>query len=174
MPSANPSIYDVISSNVELKLHQSFINARYIFQFLSNQGWSDNAIFAILGNMETESWINPGKWEANPSTPPGGFGLVQWTPATKYTNWLAPSQVADNIDNQLNRILWEVANGTVQWVESMHSPSMSFSAFTTSTQTPETLAEYFLRCYEMPANPAAEVAIRKNNAVKWHALFDNL
>lgn len=173
VPSANPTSSDIICSNAELPLHQSLINARYIFQYLSNQGWSNNAIYAILGNMETESWINPGKWEYDPQTPPGGFGLVQWTPATKYTNWLSPQQNPNDINNQLNRILWEVVNGG-QWDEDGHSPSMTFSEFTVSNNTPESLAEYFLKCYEMPPNATLEVPIRKNNASKWHTVFDNL
>lgn len=42
----------------------------------------------MLGNMETESTINPGIWQSlNSGNASGGFGLTQWTPATKYINW---------------------------------------------------------------------------------------
>ena len=41
------------------------------------------------GNMEAESGITPGKWEV-PEEDSKGFGLVQWTPATKFIDELKP------------------------------------------------------------------------------------
>ena len=37
------------------------INAIYIWTSLQNDGWSLNAVSAMLGNMESESSINPRK-----------------------------------------------------------------------------------------------------------------
>ena len=34
-------------------------NAEYLWASLSNQGWTLNAVSAILGNMQSESSINP-------------------------------------------------------------------------------------------------------------------
>lgn len=171
VPANIPTYFDVISNNQALTQHQSLVNARYIFQYLRNQGWSLNSIYGMLGNMEHESYINPGKLENNPSTPPGGFGLVQWTPATNYTSWLPQDANPGDINNQLSRILYEV-NNNLQWISTLHSPTMSFSQFTHSTNSPENLAEYFCRCYERPGEMAACIVKRRGNANKWATLLD--
>lgn len=63
-------------------------NALEVYRYFAENGWSLNAIGGILGNMEKESNINPGLWQSlNEGNYSGGFGLVQWTPATNYTNW---------------------------------------------------------------------------------------
>lgn len=167
-----PTKSKVLSSNSSLKQYQQLINARYIHNYLKNNGWSNNAIYAVLGNMEAESYINPGKWESTDDTSKG-YGLVQWTPATEYTNWLSSNEDQSDIDNQLDRILYEVKN-KLQWISSKHSPAMSFSSFTTSTKSCSILAEYFVRCYERPDSVDSKVASRQSNATKWSTLIGYL
>lgn len=78
------------------------------------------------------------------------IGLVQWTPYTKYTNWILPSDPS-TMDNNLSRILYEVANN-LQWIATSQY-NYSFSDFTQSTDTPYNLALAFLANYERPADP---------------------
>lgn len=52
------------SSNA-LTMEQMKINANYIYSYLSNKGWTKNAIAGILGNMQSESSINPGRWQSD-------------------------------------------------------------------------------------------------------------
>lgn len=49
---------DFNSSNA-LNDEQMKINATYIYKALTEKGWSLNAIAGILGNMQSESSINP-------------------------------------------------------------------------------------------------------------------
>ena len=49
------------SSSEALTLTQMQINAEYIYRALTAQGWTLNAIAGILGNMQSESSINPRK-----------------------------------------------------------------------------------------------------------------
>ena len=71
-----------ISGNRYLSLSEMQNNVDIIHYFFRSAGWTDNAIAAMLGNMQSESTINPGIWEGlDPYA--GGYGLVQWTP---YTN----------------------------------------------------------------------------------------
>ena len=64
-------------------------NAEIIKTYFSGKGWTINAISAIVGNMFAESGINPGRWENDDvGNLSGGFGLVQWTPATRIRNWI--------------------------------------------------------------------------------------
>ena len=76
-------------------------------------------------------------------------GLVQWTPYTKYTTWVTGDP--STMDNNLSRILYEVANN-LQWIATTQY-NYSFSDFTQSTDTPYNLAMAFLANYERPADP---------------------
>ena len=139
-----------ISANRFLSLEEMKINAAEITSFLRLAGWTDNAIAGTLGNMQTESTINPGIWQNldawNTSL---GFGLVQWTPATKYLDWASAEGLQyDALTSNLQRILYEVQQN-IQWIH----PTMTFSEFTQSTLPPYDLAVLFLNHYERPANP---------------------
>lgn len=75
-------------SNNYLTESQMQGNALEVYNFFSARGWTLNAIAGMLGNMERESNINPGLWQSlNYGNYSGGYGLVQWTPATNYTDW---------------------------------------------------------------------------------------
>lgn len=141
----------VYSKNAYLTLEEMTVNAEYILSYLLSRGWTKNAICGMLGNMQSESTINPGIWqnldEGNTSL---GFGLVQWTPATKYLNWADRNGLKrDDITSQLKRILWEVENNE-QWI---NVRNMTFKEFTKSTKSAYDLAMVFIASYERPANP---------------------
>lgn len=157
------------SSNSYLTLEQMTVNAQYILDYLISQGWTKNAICGMLGNMQTESTINPGIWEGLDNTSPSnGFGLVQWTPSTNYTDWAdANGYTHDSMDGQLQHILYEKANG-LQWISTASYP-MTFSQFALSTDTPENLAYAFLYDYERPAS--LDQPDRQTQARYW---YDNL
>ena len=40
-------------------MEQMEVNARYIWAYLQMQGWTLNAVAGVLGNMQSESAINP-------------------------------------------------------------------------------------------------------------------
>lgn len=159
----------VIVSNQYLSLEEMTINAEYIVSHLMSRGWSKNAVAGMLGNMQTESTINSGLWqnrdEGNLSL---GFGLVQWTPATKYIDWANENGYAiDDIDGQLERLEYEIQN-KLQWIPTTNYP-LSFASFKVSTETPEYLAQAFLKNYERPKNQ--NQPLRSTQARYW---FDNL
>jgi hypothetical protein len=139
------------------------VNAQYIVNYLLPKGWTMNAICGMLGNMQTESTINPAIWQGlNSGNTSGGFGLVQWTPATKYIDWCNSNNLDyTQMDSNLKRILWEVQNNQ-QWINS----SMTFAEFTQSTDTAYNLAMLFLSSYERPANP--DQPKRGDQATYWY------
>ena len=152
-------------SSTSLKQSQMEVNAKYIYSYLSSEGWTLNAIAGILGNMQSESSINPGRWESdrvggNPDS--HGYGLVQWTPYTKYTNWVSGDP--STMDNNISRILYEVDNN-IQWIATSHY-NYSFKSFTKSTDSPYNLALAFLANYERPSDPVQPE--RGNQAEKWY------
>lgn len=153
------------SSNA-LDMDQMKLNAYYIYDYLRNKSFTKNAICGMLGNMQTESTINPGRWQGDRvgGEPSGhGYGLVQWTPYTKYTNWIGVNNHPEDMNHNLERICYEVDQG-IQWIAT-NTYNFSFYNFTRSTETPEYLALAFLACYERPADP--NQPIRATQARFW-------
>jgi len=129
-------------------------NAEYIARFFFGNGWTQSAVAAILGNMESESTINPAIYEdLDDTSTSNGFGLVQWTPNTKYKEWADANGYGGNyadINGQLARILYELENG-LQWIPTDAYP-LTFADFAVSNASPEELAQAFLYNYERPAS----------------------
>lgn len=148
-------------------------NAEIIASVFLANGWSINAVAAMLGNMESESTINPAIYEGlDDTSTTNGFGLVQWTPNTKYKTWADENGITDYTDifGQTRRIRYEVENG-LQWIETEAYP-LSFKAFTTSNLTPEYLAQAFLYNYERPAS--LDQPNRSTQAREWFNFIVNL
>lgn len=149
-------------------------NADIIASYLNSIGWTINAIAATLGNMEAESYINPGQWEhsypVEQIPAQGGFGLVQWTPWTKYTNW-AGSDWKTNYNKQLYRLKYELDNG-LQWITTTAYP-LTFVQYTHATDDVANvrwLAMCFFKNYERGVG--GEEA-RMSNAEYWYSYLQN-
>lgn len=127
-------------------------NAREIWGYFQQRGWTLESVSGMLGNIHYESGINPAQWQTghtieDPAYPNDtGYGLVQWTPWQKYANW-AGDDWRTNYNRELTRIQWELENNE-QWISVSSYGSMTFQQFTQSTQTPEYLAEVFEYSYE--------------------------
>lgn len=147
-------------------------NAIYICLYFKDHGWTLNAIAGILGNMEAESTLNPGRWQSDDvGNTSGGYGLVQWTPATKYFEWCTSNNLSDpsEMDNNLDRIIYELENG-IQWIATSEY-SLSFEEFSKSTESAEYLASAFLKCYERAGVEVEET--RRTNAQKWYEQLED-
>ena len=168
-----------ISENRFLSLEEMKVNAEIIYDYFILRTWTPNAICAMLGNMQTESTINPGIWESLTDNPESylnehgrypGYGLVQWTPFTKYTDWCksqVPILAYGDIISQLKRIEYEITNG-LQWISTSEYP-LSFKEFVVSKETPEYLAQAFLKNYERPADQNQPA--RSTQARYWYNLL---
>ncbi len=166
-----------ISGNRFLNQSEQENNALLITNYGYAHGWTKNAISAILGNMQAESSINPGIWEGlNPYT--GGYGLVQWTPYTKYSQWATDNgyQWQDNGLAELERISYEAVNG-LQWFYNAEvgiAPPISFQQFLHSTLPVNDLSNYWLWFYEHPADPyAGTQAYRQGLSNAWYNFIPN-
>lgn len=169
---------DYYTGNRWLSIQEMQTNATYIYQKLINEGWTINAICGFLGNVQQESTINPGIWQGTRPPEEGetnwGYGLTQWTPYTKYTDFCDAHQLAyDRMDSALTRIKYEVEN-EVQWDSTSHPSGwtpISFKQFTESNEDCQTLAVYFLYGYERPREIEQKIATRKENAQYWLNYF---
>jgi surface antigen len=160
-------------------------NAKYIYQYLNSKGWTINAVAGLLGNLQEESKMSPAIWESlidgtnangtlnmtainnyyNSHGRYPGFGLVQWTPYSKYTDWCAEQGLVYwDIDSQLQRIDYE-AEQRLQWIS---RPSkgydLTFNEFISSTRNAAWLAAAFAFCYERPARSTGTEA--EQNALR--------
>lgn len=159
-----------IGGNRYLSQSEMENNATIIWNYLGSKGWSLNAVSAILGNMQSESTINPNIWESLTVDYSRGYGLVQWTPATKYIDWAGSDW--ENGYRELDRIIYETENA-IQWFSNPNAPiinpPISFKEFTTSNEEVGILANYFLWFYEHPA-----VTIQPNRSEQAIAWFNFL
>ena len=148
-------------------------------------GMTKSAAAGIIGNFTWESGLNPGQWEHGYNqSPSSGFGLAQWTPSTKYTNWLGstdPDEMSDG-DNQIDFLL---ANNPNQWSTYFVDMNTGYSSYYnvtvpilptiedyySSTDDPQTLAVAWMVYWERGNALYAHFDERKDYAQYW---YDNL
>ncbi|HET7529281.1 MAG TPA: phage tail tip lysozyme [Candidatus Saccharimonadales bacterium] len=95
-------------------------NAEKIFNFFISKGLTAIQAAGIIGNMTAESGLEPQRLQGTPPgtiTPAetfsgdGGWGIVQWTPGSKFINTNNPISNANDLGVQLE-FLWNQLNGT--------------------------------------------------------------
>lgn len=157
---------DSSSSSDVLTWEEMLTNATYFYSNVNAlyPDWTLNSIAGMLGNIRYEGAMNPSQWQYGlDKSLNGGYGLCQWTPATKLLDWL-PSigEPRTSIDGQVQRIHHEAINGG-QWISTSKYP-MTFSQFLASTDSPDTLASVWLYNYERPKRPQDTESYRRSMA----------
>ena len=156
---------------------QSLENAQLVANHFKGTDWTKESISALCGNMRHESSINPNMyeygydWSAN-----RGYGLVQWTPRSKYWNWAVSRGLTPRSgDSQLARIDYEVDNN-IQWIPRERIQNLTFKQFRTNSRgwSVEQLTEAFTWGYERPNEQAGQESMpgRKAFARKCLELLD--
>lgn len=68
-----------------LEWEQMKSNAIYIYNYLTERGWSMEATCGLMGNIFMECKMNPGAWQYwNQMGKGQGYGLVQWSPSREF------------------------------------------------------------------------------------------
>lgn len=140
-----------IKGNRYLNTGEMQNNAYIIFSTLLSKGWTVNAIAGMMGNMQVESTVNPGIWQNLTPNPSLGWGLVQWTPSTNFTDWATANGYANDDGDAQLKWIDEVTVSVGQWIATTEYPE-SFAEFKASEQTPEYLAYAFMNDFERPAD----------------------
>ncbi len=171
-------------------------NAKYIYGFLKNKGFTKSAICAMLGNMQTESSINPGIWESRSSSGiysvSGGYGVAQLTPAQDFLEWCYRINLITNttagainqlcaaypqalMDAELQYILWEceALGGTFYPGDKGTLLGIStfsqFKKYNVSNESEmDKLSDVFCSYFERP-DPPVDYDSRQTNAWSWYA-----
>lgn len=166
-PSA-PITLEWVKGNRYLSTDEMTNNAQIVASVMTSYGWTQSAIAGMLGNMQSESTINPGIWQSLTENVNLGYGLVQWTPSTKWTTWASQNGYdRDDGYGQLARIQYEVQQN-IQWQHV--TTTMDFYDFTQYTGTPEQAAILFEENYEQHAG--AIQPDRQTQARHWYDTLD--
>ena len=102
-----------ISSNAPLSQSQMENNAGIVVELLTAKGVNSRTIAAILGNMQAESTINPGRHETGGQ----GYGLIQWTPQSVLIDHAGKIGLTDyeNGSVQVETLLSELGGVNNDW-----------------------------------------------------------
>lgn len=148
-------------------------NAWQVWSTLKGNGWTEQAVAGVLGNMQGESGIMPDKDEVGGGT---GYGLVQWTspqgiPGRQYVQQkLATAGIPGDyrtIAVQLKLLEWDMDHG--QYIPTSSYP-YSAAQFRQLTNI-ATAARAFERNFERPENLHPErVGYAQNWYNKLHGL----
>jgi hypothetical protein len=146
----------ITTEDTFLSESDSLSNAQLVANHFAGK-WTPQAISALCGNMRHESSINPNIWEFGYGhSLERGYGLVQWTPASKYIDWAVSEGLPwEDGDSQLSRIDYEQEVG-IQWIAKDAYNDMSFNEFTLSTESVDYLTPAFTWSYERPNQQAGE------------------
>lgn len=152
-------------------------NAQLVANRLIKNGWDKKSISATIGNMSHESFLNPNMYElAFPVGSNHGYGLVQWTPASKYFNWANQKGYSQNEiygDAQLDRLDYEAEND-IQYQANSHAITygretkynFSFSDYRNNKHdlSVNQLTEAFMWNYERPDYNSGLASLGKRQA----------
>lgn len=162
--------------NERLDKEQKQGNATEIWNILARRGWTVNSVAAILGNMETESTLNPNVWEGfvvRPENTQLGFGLTQWTPANKIRSWLRSNGYqVDSGAGQIDRLIKEMEDGLggQYSINKNKLYPISRTDFIKSTSDASVLASAFMYNYERPSSESVRLteSDRRRQASEWY------
>jgi Phage tail lysozyme/D-alanyl-D-alanine carboxypeptidase len=145
----------------------------HVFNRLVKAGYSEAGAAGIIGNMSVESaGVEPQRLQGvlDKKTPAeslegtrvgGGYGLVQWTPASdKILKAAKPISKANDVDFQIDYLLKELNAGYKSVVSKLKAKSI----------TPEKASDVFLYDFERPADPSATVNTRQSIARAYYNL----
>ena len=162
-------------------------NAQMIAEALagSSIGITKNAASGIIGNMTRESFLNPGQWEMGYNmAPSSGFGLGQWTPSTKFSNWLGSTNPV-NMQQGDKQIEFLLLNNPNQWSSYYVDMNTGYSSYYDvyvpilptitdyflSNATVAELATAWMVYWERPGSGGAGTQLRIDEAEYW---FDHI
>lgn len=155
-----------IATNNYLAMPDMENNAGLVWSNLRAYGFTDQAVCAVLANMQQESTINPGLWYNRVENWTTAYGLVQWHPPTKYINW-AGDGWRDNGNRECEYFNFEMDGGSDTWIPTSQYP-LSSQEFKASTIEGTYLTLAFLHDYERPGNYPVEEPIRIKNYEYWY------
>ena len=155
------------------------------YRFNGSEHITKEAMAGIVANMTWESGLNPGQWEIGYNYDPNsGFGLAQWTPSTKISNYIGstdPDLMADG-DMQVDYLLDTPAQWSTTYVDMNTGYSAYYDVtvpilptmedYFRSTDSPEDLAVAWMVYWERGNALYAHFTERRQYADYWYNNLD--
>lgn len=141
-------------------------NAYMVFSYFHDLGFSNAAIAGLLGNMQRESTINPGLWESL-TVGSGGYGLVQWTPASGWFNYASAHGIDTTDADESGDGQCACVNNCTndgQWIPTSSYP-YSWAEFAQLTDVHEAVKAF---CYEYERPGVVALQDRLDYADHWY------
>lgn len=164
---------DSSSAKDVLRLNQMITNVQYLLNVCASKysAWTIAALAALCGNGQSEGALNPSQWQYGLGmSESGGYGLWQWTPATKFLDWCTENNYDRKApEYQLARLEFERSTG-IQYYKT-EKYNFSFTSFLEEDHSVDTLARAWLYNYERPKDPAASEAIRVQRSEYWYEVL---
>lgn len=166
-------------------------NAVMTYQVLSAKGWTLQAVSGLLGNIEVESGYNPWRWQGDivlsstdteaMQSSAHGYGLLQYTPASKY-NLSSYAHGLRGFGPNYSNVSGSTNDGTAQLIFCNNSEGyypttqypMTYDDYKRSTADAADLATVWLYNYERPLDPSATVNARREAATYWYNVLKNV
>ena len=162
-------------------------NAREIWNTLVFENhWTERSAAGVLGNMQHESYLNPGQWEIGYNySMEHGMGLGQWTPATKVSDFVGstnPDRMADG-SKQMELLISTPSqyttgylnpDGSSVYYDETGLPYIStMSEYSESNQSISDMTKLWAICWEKPNNSyyASSINDRISDAQYWYDKF---
>ena len=150
-----------------LTADEKYDNAILTYYALVHMGFTDEAAAGVMGNIQAEGDFNPGQWEHGFNmAPSSGYGMFQYTPSTKYTNYAVIQGVDINDPDQNGpcQIRW-LDDHPSQWNAS--AAGYSYDAYKQLTDERAAAIAWMLY-WERPASTSpAQQRARADNASYW-------
>lgn len=160
-------------------------NATEVYNALHAAGWTHNAACAVIGNLIHESsGCNPGQFEGGYNYSwSRGFGIAQWTPGTKVSDYIGSQQqgVVDDGAAQVQMLISQPGqystyflnpDGTSRYYNLSGLPYIdSMAAFSQSNDSVYSLTMIWAICWERPAAQYADFGARYQYASYYDTLF---
>lgn len=161
---------DSASQKDVLTTAQMEANVQVLFNVIADKfpSWRVEAIAALCGNAQSEGALNPNQWQYGYNKDPEqGYGLWQWTPATKFLDWCTENSYPNNdILHQVLRLEFE-RETKIQYYKTDKYP-FSFTSFLEEEHSVDELARAWLYNYERPKDPASSESIRVERSNRWY------
>lgn len=171
-------------------------NGMEFLSILMSLGFTKEACAGIWGNVGNEGGYNPWMWEGNQQiastdsynldvSRSHGYGLFQYTPASKYV-WDATCQAFAGFSPNYLDVAGTPNDGNAQvyamdylakkgdyFINPNHNFPLSYTDYMSSTQSPEYLAEAWMWNYERPSTQYGEQSLpnRRADARYWYDLW---
>lgn len=123
-----PAVWTQTSEQRYYDLTEQRNNAICIYNFFASKGFTKESIAGIIGNLSWESTLNPNLWQ-NLTVGSGGYGLAQWTPASKYRDWATDKGYSfDDVNQNGNgQLLYINDQTTGEWLPSSTHPEYRYT-----------------------------------------------